>query len=108
MPFQKPRILTDNESNRIRGKCLVAKATAEELMQLIGHFDLLVDELETALESAIETIHGWHDMPHGGIQPETTKAGVWAIYLRSAPEMRRLTAALAKARGEAAPAGGGA
>lgn len=51
MPFQKPRILTDSEQNYIRGKCLVAKATAEELMQLIGHFDLRVDKLEGALRT---------------------------------------------------------
>lgn len=51
MPFQKLRILTDNEANYIRGKCLVAKATAEELMQLIGHFDLLTGKYRSALET---------------------------------------------------------
>ncbi len=54
MPFQKPRILTDSEANTIRGKCLVAKATAEELMQLIGHFDLV----EMKLRGALETLSG--------------------------------------------------
>ncbi len=51
MPFQKPRILTESEANTIRGKCLVAKATPQELMQLIGHFDLLVDKYRGALET---------------------------------------------------------
>ena len=50
MPFQKPRILTDSEANTIRGKCLVGHATPEELMQLIGHFDLVEMKLRGALE----------------------------------------------------------
>ncbi len=51
MPLQKPRILTESEANTIRGKCLVAKATNVELMQLIGHFDLLIDKYRGALET---------------------------------------------------------
>lgn len=51
MPFERPRILTDSEENTIRGKCLVAHATPEELMQLIGHFDLVNDKLRGALET---------------------------------------------------------
>jgi len=50
-PFQKPRILTDSEANTIRGKCLVAAASPQELMQLIGHFDLLTDKLHGALQT---------------------------------------------------------
>jgi hypothetical protein len=50
-PFRKPRILTDSEANTIRGKCLVGAASPQELMQLIGHFDLLTDKLATALET---------------------------------------------------------
>jgi hypothetical protein len=56
MPFQKPRILTNTEENVIRGKCLMndhpgLKPTAEEVMQLIWHFDLLVDKYRGALET---------------------------------------------------------
>jgi hypothetical protein len=51
MPFQKPRILTDSEVNTIRGKCLVAAATPEELMLMIGHFDLVDHKLRAALET---------------------------------------------------------
>jgi hypothetical protein len=54
MAFQKPRILSDSESNLIRGKCLVGAATPEELMQLIGHFDLV----EHGLRMALETLSG--------------------------------------------------
>lgn len=51
MTFQKPRILSDSEVNTIRGKCLVAAASAEELMQLIGHFDLVEDKYKGALQT---------------------------------------------------------
>lgn len=51
MTFYKPRILTDSEANTIRGKCLVGAATLEELMQLIGHFDLVEQKLRGALET---------------------------------------------------------
>jgi hypothetical protein len=51
MTFQKPRILTDRESNIIRGKCLLGKASREEIMQLIGHFDLVEMKLRDALET---------------------------------------------------------
>jgi len=51
MPFQKPRILSDSESNIIRGKCLVGHATREEIMQLISHFDLVDMRLRGALET---------------------------------------------------------
>jgi hypothetical protein len=50
-PFQKPRILSDSEANAIRGKCLVAKATPQELMQLLGHFDMLISRYHHALET---------------------------------------------------------
>jgi hypothetical protein len=50
MAFQRPRILDEGEVNKIRGKCLVAKATAEELMLLVGHFDLVDQKLRGALE----------------------------------------------------------
>ena len=49
--FQKPRILTEREENLIRGKCLIAKATNVELMQLIGHFDLIIDKYRNAIET---------------------------------------------------------
>ena len=52
--FQRPRILSASEENYIRGKCLVAAATPAELMQLIGHFDLLIDKYHGALQ----TLHG--------------------------------------------------
>lgn len=56
MPFQKPRILTDSEANTIRGKCLMVDhprlgPSASEVMQLIGHFDLLIDKYRSALET---------------------------------------------------------
>lgn len=54
MSFQKPRILTDQKANIIRGKCLVGAASPEELMQLIGHFDLV----EMKLRGALETLSG--------------------------------------------------
>ena len=41
MTFQKPRLLTEAELNTIRGKCLVAAATPEELMQAFGHYDTI-------------------------------------------------------------------
>ncbi len=52
--FDKPRILTDSEANVIRGKCLIGAATPRELMQLIGHFDLI----EHKSRMAIETLSG--------------------------------------------------
>lgn len=59
MPFQKPRILNDSEANIIRGKCLMndhpkLRPSASEVMQLIGHFDLV----EHKLRSALETLSG--------------------------------------------------
>lgn len=54
-PFQKPRILTDSEANTIRGKCLVAAASPQELMELIGHFDLVIDKLRGDLAKASRT-----------------------------------------------------
>ena len=51
MAFQKPRILSQSEECTIRGKCLVAHATPEELMLLIGHFDLVIDKLRGALQT---------------------------------------------------------
>lgn len=56
MPFTKPRVLSDSELNTIRGKCLVARASPEELMQMIGHFDLVEMELREALEMAINSV----------------------------------------------------
>lgn len=56
MNFQKPRILSNSEENTIRGKCLVndhptLRPSASEVMQLIGHLDLLVDKYREALET---------------------------------------------------------
>lgn len=44
--FEKPRILTESELNRIRGKALVGHANASELMLAFGHFDLILTELQ--------------------------------------------------------------
>jgi hypothetical protein len=54
--WQKPRILTDSEANIIRGKCLMndhpkLRPSASEVMQLIGHLDLIEQKLRGALES---------------------------------------------------------
>lgn len=49
--FQRPRILSDRELNVIRGKCLLARASNVELMQMIGHFDLVEQKLRAALET---------------------------------------------------------
>ena len=61
--FQKPRILTDSESNLIRGKMLVGAATKEEQLQLVGHFDLVEMKLRGALEDlrdiAVSTKQDW-------------------------------------------------
>lgn len=51
MTFEKPRILTDSESNTIRGKMLVGAATPAEQLLLVGHFDLVNGNFRGALES---------------------------------------------------------
>lgn len=51
MQFEKPRVLTDAESNTIRGKMLVGAATPAEQLLLLGHFDIVNDKFRSALES---------------------------------------------------------
>lgn len=53
--FELPRILTESEANLLRGKSLMVGhptlgATKYEVMQLIGHLDLVELKLRTALE----------------------------------------------------------
>lgn len=55
--FQQPRILTDGESNLIRGKILAGDASKAEILQLVSHFDLV----DLKLRSALETLRGCFD-----------------------------------------------
>jgi hypothetical protein len=59
MKFEKPRLLTEQELNMIRGKSLVEKATAAELMSVFGHYDLIEQKLEELDYQDFFGTEGW-------------------------------------------------
>ncbi len=65
-------------------------AAAEQIAN--AHLLAAAPDLYEALKGAVETIQIWHSLGHP-VDPG------WAIYLAHAPEMQRITAALAKAEG---------
>ena len=69
-----------------------------------GREETATPDLYAALESAIETIRIWHGMRFVGRSADDPNRDIekraWEIYRTHAPEMKRLYAALAKARDE--------
>jgi len=57
--FEKPRLLTEQELNIIRGKSLVERASASELMQVFGHYDLLEQKLDELDYQDFFGTEGW-------------------------------------------------
>lgn len=78
----------------IRGELASADALDEEARADFVRATARIARLEAALESAIKTIRTWHGMQMRG--PE--EAFMWAIYLKNAPEMKLLNAALTVAQ----------
>ncbi len=74
--FKPPRILTDGESNTIRGKILAGHATKAEILSLVSHFDLVDLKLRHALETLRccfpEIIYVWGDNEEqwGSVPPD--------------------------------------
>jgi hypothetical protein len=57
--FQKPRLLTEQELNIIRGKSLVGKSTPSEILQVFGHYDLIEQKLEELDYDDFFGTEGW-------------------------------------------------
>lgn len=55
-------------------------------------------DMLAALHTAVKTIRLWHDMTPPGREPEELTG--WEEYLAGSPEMREITAAIAKAEGK--------
>lgn len=57
--FEKPRLLTEQELNMIRGKSIVERASAKELMQVFSHYDLIEQKLSELDHEDFFGTEGW-------------------------------------------------
>lgn len=59
MTWSKPKLLTEQELNIIRGKALVGHASPDEILQVFGHYDLIEMKLDEYDNDDAFGTEGW-------------------------------------------------
>mgnify|MGYP001577234580 CR=1 FL=1 len=57
--FKKPKLLTQQELNIIRGKASVGKASPSEILSVFGHYDIMEMKMDEADSDDFFGSEGW-------------------------------------------------